>query len=50
MSKVAISRLILNVGGGPAEDKPAVTLTTPHDRTSAFLDIRVANIAAPYQD
>jgi len=42
--KVANSWLILNVGGGPTDDKPTVTLTTPPDpnRTSAFLNVRVA--------
>ncbi len=50
--KIANSWLILNVGGGPTDDKPAVTLTTPPDpnRTSAFLNIRVADIAAAYTD
>ena len=45
--KVANSWLILNVGGGPTDDKPTVTLTTPPDpnRTSAFLNVRVADIA-----
>jgi lactoylglutathione lyase len=49
--KVANSWIILNVGGGPAEDKPDVTLETPSDprRTSAFLNIRVADIAAAYR-
>jgi len=44
--KVANSWLILNEGGGPTDDKPTVTLTTPPDpnRTSAFLNIRVADI------
>ena len=39
--KVANSWLILNVGGGPTDDKPTVTLTTPPDpdRTSAFLNV-----------
>ena len=48
--KLANSWLILNVGGGPTDDKPAVTLTTPGDpdRASAFLNIRVADIAAVY--
>ncbi|HEY1640174.1 MAG TPA: VOC family protein [Streptosporangiaceae bacterium] len=48
--KLANSWLILNVGGGPTDDKPGVTLTTPPDlaRTSAFLNIRVADIAAVY--
>src|SRR5256886_13725980 len=37
--KVANTWLILNVGGGPTDDKPDMTLTTPSDRnrTSAFL-------------
>lgn len=50
--RVANSWLILNVGGGPTDDKPTVTLTTPPDpaRTSAFLNIRVANIAAVYEE
>ena len=50
--KVANSWIILNVGGGPTEDKPDVTLETPSDprRTSAFLNIRVADIAAAYRD
>ena len=46
--KIANSWLILNVGGGPTDDKPAVTLAPPDDpdRTSAFLNLRVADIAA----
>ena len=50
--KVANSWLILNVGGGPTDDKPTVTLTTPPDpnQTSAFLNIRVADIAAVYDE
>jgi catechol 2,3-dioxygenase-like lactoylglutathione lyase family enzyme len=50
--KVANSWLILNDGGGPTDDKPTVTLTTPPDpdRTSAFLNIRVADIASIYRD
>jgi lactoylglutathione lyase len=48
--KIANSWLILNVGGGPTDDKPGVTLTTPADpgHASAFLNIRVADIAAAY--
>ena len=44
--QLANSWLILNVGGGPTADKPAVTLTTPADpnTVSAFLNIRVADI------
>jgi catechol 2,3-dioxygenase-like lactoylglutathione lyase family enzyme len=50
--KLANSWLILNVGGGPTDDKPTVTLSTPDDphRTSAFLNIRVADIAAVYAE
>ena len=44
--------IIINTGGGPTEDKPTVTLETPSDpdRTSSFLNIRVANIQAIYAD
>jgi catechol 2,3-dioxygenase-like lactoylglutathione lyase family enzyme len=50
--KVANSWHILNVGGGPTDDKPSVTLTTPPDpsRTSAFLNVRVADIRAIYKE
>src|SRR5438132_6548562 len=50
--KVANSWLILNEGGGPTDDKPTVTLTTPPDpdRVSAFLNIRVADIAIAYRE
>ena len=52
MLKVANSWLILNVGGGPTDDKPSVTLSTPPDadRTSAFLNVRVADIAKTYKE
>ena len=50
--KMANTWLILNNGGGPTDDKPTVTLTTPPDpnHTSAFLNIRVADIARSYKD
>jgi catechol 2,3-dioxygenase-like lactoylglutathione lyase family enzyme len=50
--KVANSWLILNSGGGPTDDKPTVTLAPPTDPnlTSAFLNIRVADIAKVYRD
>ena len=49
--KVANSWLILNEGGGPTEDKPNVTLTRPDPtRTSAFLNVRVADIQKIYKD
>src|SRR2546421_12715737 len=40
--------VIINVGGGPTEDKPTVTLETPPDPdpTSSFLNIRAAAIQA----
>jgi catechol 2,3-dioxygenase-like lactoylglutathione lyase family enzyme len=50
--RLANSWLILNVGGGPTDDKPTVTLTTPPDRhqASAFLNLRVADIASAYAE
>ena len=49
---LANSWIIINVGGGPTDDKPTVTLETPHDpdRVSSFLNIRVADIQAVYTD
>ena len=45
--RLANSWLILNVGGGPTDDKPSVTLAPPADPglASAFLNIRVTDIA-----
>ena len=50
--KVANTWLILNDGGGPTEDKPTVTLSTPSDpnHVSAFLNVRVADIQKIYKD
>jgi catechol 2,3-dioxygenase-like lactoylglutathione lyase family enzyme len=50
--QVANSWVIINVGGGPTEDKPEVVLDVPDDpnRVSAFLNIRVADIQAAYED
>jgi catechol 2,3-dioxygenase-like lactoylglutathione lyase family enzyme len=50
--KMANSWLILNDGGGPTDDKPTVTLAVPPDpdRTSAFINLRVADIAAAYAE
>ena len=44
--------IIINVGGGPTDDKPEVTLETPRDpdRVSSFLNIRVADIYAVYTE
>jgi catechol 2,3-dioxygenase-like lactoylglutathione lyase family enzyme len=42
----------ISVGGGPTDDKPAVTLEPPSDpaRVSSFLNIRVADIYAVYEE
>lgn len=50
--KFANGWIIANVGGGPTEDKPEVTLEIPQDpnRVSAFLNIRVADIQQIYED
>lgn len=50
--KLANSCIIINVGGGPTDDKPDVFLDVPADRNrvSAFLNIRVADISASYAD
>src|SRR4051794_9619252 len=49
---LANSWIIINSGGGPTDDKPAVTLETPRDpdRVSSFLNIRVRDIAAVYAE
>lgn len=51
MLRVANSWIILNAGGGPTDDKPEVILETPRDpnRTSAFLNVRVADIHHAYR-
>ena len=49
---LANSWIIINVGGGPTDDKPTVTLETPRDpdRVSSFLNIRVKDIHAVYAE
>jgi catechol 2,3-dioxygenase-like lactoylglutathione lyase family enzyme len=49
---LANSWIIINEGGGPTDDKPTVTLETPPDpdRTSSFLNIRVADIQSVYDE
>jgi hypothetical protein len=44
--------VIINVGGGPTDDKPEVVLEPPADptRAGAFLNLRVADIQAAYQE
>ncbi len=50
--RLANSWVILNVGGGPTEDKPEVTLSPPTDldNVSSFMNIRVADIKAKYEE
>jgi len=54
LTYVALSNswIIINVGGGPTDDKPTVTLETPPDpdRVSSFLNIRVKDIATVYPE
>ena len=44
--------IIINVGGGPTDDKPEVLLEAPTEpnRVSAFLNIRVADIHSVYEE
>ncbi len=48
--QLANTWIIINVGGGPTDDKPAVYLAPPKDgeTVSSFLNLRVANIAECY--
>jgi len=50
--KVGNTWLTLVTGGGPTDDKPGVSLTTPTEpgQASGFLNVRVADIAATYAD
>jgi catechol 2,3-dioxygenase-like lactoylglutathione lyase family enzyme len=49
---LANSWIIINVGGGPTDDKPNVILEPPPnpDRVSSFLNIRAADIQTTYQN
>jgi catechol 2,3-dioxygenase-like lactoylglutathione lyase family enzyme len=53
LSIVALANSWVTIGGagGPTEDKPAVTLEPPRDpdRVSSFMNIRVADIGAIYE-
>jgi catechol 2,3-dioxygenase-like lactoylglutathione lyase family enzyme len=53
-SIVALAKgwIVINTGGAPTDDKPNVTLAVPSDlnTVSAFLNIRVADIQAVYND
>ena len=48
--QIANSWLVLNVGGGPTDDKPTITLNTPQNLNEAsnFMTIRVADIWTSY--
>lgn len=50
--KLANTWIIINLGGGPTDDKPEVFLDVPPDpnRVSAFLNIRVADIETAYRE
>jgi lactoylglutathione lyase len=50
--QVANSWIILNVGGGPTDDKPSVTLHPPTNpnEASSFMNIRVADVQGCYHD
>lgn len=50
--QLANSWVIINVGGGPTDDKPEVVLEVPTEsnRVSAFLNIRVADIQGCYEE
>jgi catechol 2,3-dioxygenase-like lactoylglutathione lyase family enzyme len=50
--QLANAWVIINVGGGPTEDKPEVVLEAPTDpnRVSSFLNIRVADIQRCYEE
>lgn len=50
--EIANSWIVLNVGGGPTDDKPTITLQTPRNRSEAsnFMIIRVADIWSSYKE
>ena len=50
--QIANTWLIVNVGGGPTDDKPTVILHPPEnpDEVSSFLNIRVADIRKCYEE
>jgi lactoylglutathione lyase len=50
--KVANTWLTLVTGGGPTDDKPGVSLSTPADprQTNGFLNVRVADMARTYRE
>jgi lactoylglutathione lyase len=50
--QIANSWIVLNVDGGPTDDKPSITLHTPQtpNEFSSFLNIRVADIRRSYNE
>jgi lactoylglutathione lyase len=50
--QLANSWVIVNVGGGPTDDKPTVILQPPADlnTVSSFMNIRVADVWACYKE
>jgi catechol 2,3-dioxygenase-like lactoylglutathione lyase family enzyme len=52
MVKLANSWIIMNPGGPPTPDKPGITVLDyePGDTTSIFLNLRVADIRARYEE
>lgn len=50
--QIANSWLIINVGGGPTDDKPDVILYPPKDQNKAsnFMNIRVADVWSCYNE
>ena len=52
IGQLANGWVIINVGGGPTDDKPEVVLKAPTDlnRVSSFLNIRVADIQRCYEE
>jgi catechol 2,3-dioxygenase-like lactoylglutathione lyase family enzyme len=50
--KLSNSWIIMNPGGGPTPDKPGISVVNyePDDTTSIFLNLRVADVEACYQE
>ena len=50
--QIANSWIVLNIGGGPTDDKPTITLHTPQNPNEAsnFMIIRVADIWSSYNE
>ena len=50
--QIANSWLVLNLGGGPTDDKPTIFLHIPQNSNeySSFMNIRVADIQTSYED